>query len=187
MFKLGIPKWLTVLAIGLAVVAFTPQVGFTAGDDPAPKPKPDPKPQPKPKPKPKGKDKDKDTKDTGSLNDDRIYSLGYWQAKSGEYETALATLRSAANQADPRVQTMIGFSLRKLGKVDEAMTYYQRVLASHPDKTNTRQYLGEAFLQLGQPDKAREQLAEIATRCGVACDDYRLLAEEIAKYQARSG
>ena len=49
------------------------------------------------------------------LNQDEIYGLGYWQAKRGEYAAALATLRSAPNAADPRVETMIGFSLRKLG------------------------------------------------------------------------
>jgi predicted Zn-dependent protease len=78
---------------------------------------------------------------------------------------------------------MIGFSLRKLGRVDEAMGYYHKVLAAHPERTNTRQYLGEAFLQIGDPAKAREQLAEIASRCGTACEDYQLLADEIAKYE----
>ena len=82
---------------------------------------------------------------------------------------------------------MIGFSLRKLGRVDEAMGYYQKVLAAHPDRTNTRQYLGEAFLQKGEPAKAKEQLAEIAKRCGVACEDYQLLADEIAKFERKSG
>jgi predicted Zn-dependent protease len=82
---------------------------------------------------------------------------------------------------------MIGFSLRKLGRIDEAMGYYQKVLAAHPDRTNTRQYLGEAFLQKGEPAKAKEQLAEIAKRCGVACEDYQLLADEIAKFESKAG
>ena len=82
---------------------------------------------------------------------------------------------------------MIGFALRKLGRVDEAMGYYEKVLAAHPDRTNTRQYLGEAFLQKGEPAKAKEQLAEIAKRCGVACEDYQLLADEIAKFEMKSG
>ena len=94
---------------------------------------------------------------------------------------------AARNQADPRIQTMIGFSLRKLGRIDEAMGYYEKVLAAHPDRTTTRQYLGEAFLQKGEPAKAKEQLAEIAKRCGVACEDYQLLADEIAKFEKKSG
>jgi predicted Zn-dependent protease len=154
----------------LAIFAFAPQTSFAVSDPPPPE-----QPQPKPKATPKPKN--------SSLYDDQIYSLGYWQAKGGEYTAALKTLRSASNQADPRVETMIGFSLRKLGRVDEAMDYYLAVLAAHPDRTTTRQYLGEAFLQLGQPDKAKQQLAEIANRCGIACEDYQLLADEIAKFE----
>jgi predicted Zn-dependent protease len=174
MLKLRIPVWLCAFAIGLGAFAFTPDRAYAAGDPP-----------PEPKPDDKGKKKDLDK--TGPFSDDQIYSLGYWQAKGGQYGAALDTLRSAKNGNDPRIVTMIGFTLRKLGRVEEAMGYYNRVLASHPNRTTTRQYLGEAFLQLGQPDKAREQLGEIAKRCGTACEDYRLLALEIAKFERKAG
>jgi predicted Zn-dependent protease len=180
MLVLPVSKWLRGAAAALAVLAFSPEAAFAVSDDP---PKPSSKDKPKAKPKPKPKPKSKDSR----LDQDEIYGLGYWQAKRGEYAAALATLRSAPNQADPRIETMIGFSLRKLGRLDEAMAYYQRVLAAHPERTTTRQYLGEAFLQLGEPAKAREQLAEIAKRCGVACEDYQLLAEEIAKFEKQAG
>ena len=38
----------------------------------------------------------------------------------------------------------------------------------------------------GEPAKAKEQLSEIAKRCGTACEDYQLLAEEIAKFEKQS-
>jgi len=178
MWTSRIPKWLLAAAVGLVIVVFSPQAILAVGDTPpAPKPKSKAKPKTKPKPNPK----------EGSLTDDQIYSLGYWQAKDGKYAEALATLRAAANPADPRIETMIGFSLRKLGRLDEAMAFYQRVLAAYPDRTTTRQYLGEAFLQMGEPAKAKEQLAEIAKRCGRACEDYQLLADEIAKFEKQSG
>ena len=63
------------------------------------------------------------------LKDDvEAYAAGYWLAKTGDYQGALDALRQASNQADPRIQTMIGFSLRKLGLVDEAMAYYTAAL-----------------------------------------------------------
>src|SRR5262245_37573677 len=178
MCKTGIPKLLLAAAVGLSIVVCSPQAILAVSDTPsAPKPKPKSKPKPKPKPAPK----------QGSLTDDQIYSLGYWQAKDGKYTEALATLRAAANPADPRIETMIGFSLRKLGRLDEALVSYQRVLAAYPERTTTRQYMGEAFLQMGEPAKAKEQLAEIAKRCGTACEDYQLLAEAIAKFEDRRG
>jgi tetratricopeptide (TPR) repeat protein len=175
----AMPKWLSVAATALTVLAFTPASTLAAGDDP-PKPSSN---QPKPKPKGKPKSKSKDSR----LKQDEIYSLGYWQAKRGEYQVALETLRSAPDAADPRVETMIGFSLRKLGRTEEAMAYYQRVLTKYPERTTTRQYLGEAYLQMGAPDQAKEQLAEIAKRCGVACEDYQLLSQEIDKYAKEAG
>src|SRR5262245_8820314 len=173
MLNSTVKRWLVAAGAVLAVAAFAPADIWAAGDPP-----PEPaKEKPKPKPKPKQKQKD------SSLNQDQVYSLGYWQAKTGDYDAALATLRSAANQDDPRVQTMIGFTLRKQGRVDEAFGYYFKALATRPEATTTRQYLGEAYLQIGDPAQAREQLAEIAKRCGTACEDYAALAEEIAKYE----
>jgi predicted Zn-dependent protease len=165
----------------LAAFAFAPQGSFAAGDQPPPSfPKPTSESKakkPKPKPKPK----------SSALPDDQIYSLGYWQAKGGDYAAALTTLGSASNQADPRIQTMIGYSLRKLGRVDEALPYYFAALTTDPKRTTTRQYLGEAYLQIGQPDQAKQQLAEIAKRCGTACEDYQLLKDAIAKFEGPAG
>ena len=42
-------------------------------------------------------------------------------------------------------------------------------------------------LRDGEAGKAKEQLAEIAKRCGVACEDYQLLADEIAKFEKTAG
>ena len=179
----AVPKWLSVAATALTVLAFTSASTLAVGDDPPKPTSSEPKSKTKSKPKSKSKSKNKDSR----LNQDEIYSLGYWQAKRGEYQAALDTLRSAPEAADPRVETMIGFSLRKLGRLEEAMVYYQRVLANYPERTTTRQYLGEAYLQMGAPEQAKEQLAEIAKRCGVACEDYQLLSQEIAKYAKAAG
>jgi tetratricopeptide (TPR) repeat protein len=118
-------------------------------------------------------------------DDESIYELGYTLAKSGEFTEALDVLRSAMRQSDPRVQTMIGFSLRQLGHIDAAMAYYTAALAADPAATRTRQYLGEAFLQKNDPTKAREQLAAIGARCGTGCEDYAALAQAIAAHEAR--
>lgn len=184
-------RWLVAAGAVLAVTAFAPQNIWAAGDPPPQEPPKERKPKaaspsdPTKAAKPAKPVKAKKEKE-GALNQDQIYSLGYWQAKNGQYDAALTTLQSAANQDDPRVQTMIGFTLRKQGQVDEAFGYYFKALATRPDATTTRQYLGEAYLQIGDPARAREQLAEIARRCGTACEDYAALAEEIAKYEHRT-
>jgi tetratricopeptide (TPR) repeat protein len=111
------------------------------------------------------------------------YALGYWMAKTGDYEDALKVLGSASDQNYPRVLTMIGFAKRHLGRVEEVLGYYARALTANPNMTSSRQYLGEALLQAGEPAKPKEQLAEIAKRCGTACEDYQELASAIAAFE----
>lgn len=111
------------------------------------------------------------------------YALGYWLAKTGEYREALDVLSAAADPSDPRVLTMTGFVLRKLGDMDKALGFYSRALAANPDLTTARQYLGEAYLDRREPAKAREQLAEIGKRCGAGCEEYLALAGAIAGFE----
>jgi len=168
-----LPRILAAGAAGLAMLALMPASSFAVGDTPAP-------------PKrcsqhAEGSAAWKKCMGAKLRDDEERYSVGYWLAQGGDHERALEVLRSASNQADPRIQTMIGFALRRLGLVDEAMAYYTAALRANPDATNTRQYLGEAFLQKGDRTAALGQLTEIARRCGTGCEDYRLLAAAIAK------
>ena len=54
---------------------------------------------------------------------------------------------------------LVGYASRKLGKYDDALAAYQRCLRLKPDYAPAREYLGEAYVELKQLDKAKEQLA----------------------------
>ena len=177
MLKIVMPRMLVVGAAAFAVLMLSPQAGYSAGDPPKPE---TPKCSDFKKGSPGWKRCMGQHKDDGS-----IYELGYTLAKSGAYAEALTVLRSATGQSDPRIQTMIGFSLRKIGHVDAAMAYYTAALSANPNLTNTRQYLGEAFLQKNDASSAKAQLAEIGARRGTGCEDYAELAKAIAAHDAR--
>lgn len=114
------------------------------------------------------------------------FAKGYWLAKTGDYAKALDVLKALPDQNNADVLTMIGYATRHLGRVDEALGYYGKALALNPNLTNTRQYLGEAYLQKNDIAKAKIELAEIGRICGGdACHDYRALDEEIAKLEVR--
>lgn len=115
---------------------------------------------------------------------DEQFTKGYWLAKTGDYTQALEVLKALPNQNDAGVLTMIGYATRHLGRVDEALGYYGKALALNANLTNTRQYLGEAYLQKNDVAKAKFELAEIGRICGsTACEDYRALDKAIAVHE----
>ena len=119
------------------------------------------------------------------LTDDDLYLQARAYVEDGKYNMALDLLRRVKNQNQPRVLNYIGYSTRKLGDVDEGITYYKKALSLDPNYNVAREYLGEGYLQKGDLGSAKQQLAEISKRCGVSCEEYKDLAEEIAKYEAK--
>ena len=176
--KAVMPKFAFAGVAAFALLAFAQQPSFGAGDPPKPS-------SPDCSRFKEGSPGWKRCKGVERMDDEAIYGRGYTLAKSGNYADALTILRSISRQSDPRVQTMIGFSLRKLGRLDEAFVSYRAALAANPNLTSTRQYLGEAYLQTGNVLAAKAQLAEIGQRCGVDCEDYQKLAEAIGKAAAK--
>lgn len=123
----------------------------------------------------------------GRLDDDQIYDLGREFAHAGRYDEAIAVLSQAADKNDPRILNYLGYSHRKLGRVTVGLGYYQDALKADPTYTLVREYMGEAYLQLGDLEAARGQLAAIAKNCGTGCREYAMLSKEIDAYLARKG
>ncbi|HEX2842613.1 tetratricopeptide repeat protein [Hyphomicrobium sp.] len=168
-------------AFGLALaigVLIAPHASLAAMDEPSPRPKLDCGDI-------SNTDKQACAPQNGQLSDDQIYESAYLSAKNGNYQAAIAMASQAQNKEDPRILRVTGFATRKLGDVDGAMPYYQKALDINPGDTKTREYMGEAFLSLGELAKAREQLREIEKHCGVSCEDYQTLADAIAASHVR--
>lgn len=125
-----------------------------------------------------------DVKASGTQKQSLIYDYGRSLAKDGQYEAAIAVLRAAPQADDPRVLNYLGFAHRKLGRMDAALGYYRAAVSIDPDYGLVREYLGEAYVQLGDLEKAREQLTEIQRICGgKGCEEYAMLAELIVDSQ----
>ena len=122
----------------------------------------------------------------GAVDDESFYEAGRDLANAKRYDEAIAVLELAGNRNDPRILNYLGYSNRKLGRVEIGLKYYQAALAAKPDYTLVREYLGEAHLQMGNLAAAKEQLAEIQRLCsGTACEEYRDLAEEIEAFEKK--
>jgi tetratricopeptide (TPR) repeat protein len=136
---------------------------------------------------PKGKVYDNKTKkcvdaQRGAVDDDSLYLAGRALAEQGRYGEAITILSLAADKTDPRILNYLGYSHRKAGRVTVGLGYYQEALRNNPDYTLVREYMGEAYLQIGDVASAKEQLSEIEKRCGKGCEEYALLAKQIDDY-----
>jgi len=77
------------------------------------------------------------------------------------YRKAIGGFKKAVN-LDPgffEAWNMLGYSNRKVGQLGEAFKAYETCLKLNPDYDLAHEYLGEAWLQAGNIDKAKVELA----------------------------
>lgn len=117
---------------------------------------------------------------TEIVPDRALIEQGWALAYQGEYQRALDLFQLVADKNDPKALNGLGFSHRKLGRLDRGIAYYQQAIAIDPDYLLAREYLGEGYVKAGKIDLAKAQLTEIKQRCGTSCKEYRLLARAIS-------
>ena len=81
------------------------------------------------------KSADKCVPNGSSQLDEDLYEEGRVLALAGHYQEALAAL-GAVKKKDSMTLTMIGYSKRKMGNVDEGMAFYHKALAIDSDNIN---------------------------------------------------
>jgi tetratricopeptide (TPR) repeat protein len=94
----------------------------------------------------------------------------------GEKATSLdATYHEAWN--------LVGYTARKLGDYDKAFAAYEKCLNIKPDYAPAREYMGEAWLEKGDAQKAHEQLTLLESYGDRAADDAKTLRTAIEAYE----
>src|SRR5580698_6549161 len=105
--------------------------------------------------------------------------------KAKDYTAALAELRDLAEdtqQAD--VYNLLGFTLRKTGDFKTSLTYYTKALELQPDHKAAREYLGGLYVETGNMEKAKQELAILAKLCPGGCEEREYLQKAISAKSA---
>jgi tetratricopeptide (TPR) repeat protein len=98
-----------------------------------------------------------------------------------EFKAALAELNAlAAKHEHADVYNLMGFSLRKSGDFQNALTYYKKALDYDAKHKGAREYLGELYVEMGDLAKAREQLAALTQLCPQGCEERADLEKVLA-------
>ena len=181
-----IPRLHLLAAAAIIGIVFSGQAYAAAIDEPA-KPatapsdkKPDAKSDTKPSGSKAGTSKPADTKPAPEKKSEREFRDGYKQAyaliyKQQDYAGGIAVLKTLGHDDHADVANLIGFSSRKLGRVEDAKTWYEKALAADPKHTRTWQYYGMWHLEQGNRLKAEDHLDTIKAICGAECEDYKSL------------
>ena len=102
--------------------------------------------------------------------------------KAKDFKGALAELTpmlETHQHAD--VYNLMGFSLRKTGDYKQAYTFYRKALEFDPAHKSALEYLGELYVETGQIDKAKENVALLKMLCPNGCEELADLEEAVAK------
>lgn len=69
--------------------------------------------------------------------------------------------------------------------MDEVFKHYKEALRLDPKHREAYEYLGEAYLMVGDLQKAREQLTQLDRLCFFGCEEYDDLKKAVAEYEAK--
>jgi len=125
--------------------------------------------------------------DDQALLADDDYSAGLAALKASDPGAALrrfqAALKRFPDAAD--LHNELGFTHRKLRQMDKAFEHYKRALALRPEHRGAHEYIGEAYLMVGDVASAEKHLAALRTICLLPCSELADLSKAIAAHRAQ--
>ncbi len=106
-----------------------------------------------------------------------------WPAAAAVMKEALS---AKADNAD--YHNLYAYALRKSGTkdMDQVFMHYNEALRLDPKHRGAHEYLGEAYLVVGNVAKAKDELATLDKLCFFGCSEYNDLKAAISQYEAHA-
>ena len=106
-----------------------------------------------------------------------------------DWAAAQAALRDgvAKDAGNAEYHNLYAYSLRKgpNPNMDLVFKHYNEALRINPKHRGAHEYLGEAYLMVGNLGKAKEELAQLDKLCLFGCKEYSELKKSIADFEAK--
>jgi tetratricopeptide (TPR) repeat protein len=98
-----------------------------------------------------------------------------------QYSDAIVKLNDAlvTDSKNADIFNYLGFSHRKLGKMEDAAFFYNKALEINPKHKGALEYQGEMYLTLNQIGKAEENLKKLDKICFLGCSEFDKLKKSI--------
>ena len=109
-----------------------------------------------------------------------LQSLGKTDEAAEHYREAFRI-----SPANASAHCGLGALLYYRGELDEAIREYREALRIDPKHKGAHEYIGEAYLLVGNVPKAKEHLAALDKLCLFSCEEHRDLKKAIQEYETR--
>ncbi|MEQ9449783.1 MAG: tetratricopeptide repeat protein [Rhodospirillaceae bacterium] len=112
---------------------------------------------------------------------DDTYAKAVKAVKAEEFRSAVSLLNTVVKEKPDNADALnyLGFSHRKLGDYALAVSYYQRALSLEARHRGANEYLGQAYVEMGNLPAAEERLTALKGICGTGCEEYQSLKKAI--------
>ena len=82
---------------------------------------------------------------------------------------------------------LYAYAIRKGDKpnLDLVFKHYNEALRINPKHRGAHEYIGEAYLMVGNVAKAKEHLSALDQICFFGCDEYQMLKKAVAEFEAK--
>jgi tetratricopeptide (TPR) repeat protein len=123
--------------------------------------------------------------DTTQTDPDVVKAEKAVKDKNWDRAVELLNTALAKDKQNADIYNLLGFAERNRGNMDAAFKYYEQALTLDPKHRGAHEYIGEAYLMVGNLAKAEEHLAVLDKLCFFPCEEYRDLKAAIAAYKQR--
>jgi cytochrome c-type biogenesis protein CcmH/NrfG len=130
-----------------------------------------------------------DTPGSSSTRSDPMMDRYTAASERQDWKSAAAAMKDAL-ASDPRnadYHSLYAYSLRKSGaqEMDLVFKHYNEALRLDPKHKGAHEYLGEAYLMVGNVAKAKEHLGALDKLCFFGCSEYSDLKRAISEHESK--
>jgi cytochrome c-type biogenesis protein CcmH/NrfG len=111
-------------------------------------------------------------------------------AERQDWKLAAAAMNDAlgASPGNADYHSLYAYALRKSGsgEMDVVFKHYNEALRLDPKHRGAHEYIGEAYLMVGNVGKAKEHLSALDKICFFGCSEYNDLKKAISETEAKT-
>jgi len=118
---------------------------------------------------------------------DADYAAGKRAVDAKDWASAVERFKRAAvrHPENADVQNFIGYSYRNLKNYELAFTHYKRAIELDPRHRGAHEYIGEAYLLIGDLPNAEKHLAALREICLLPCEELQDLERAVTAFRAK--